>query len=68
MDPRLTRYLREIGRKGGLARVKAQTPAERRKSAQKAARARWEARRKLERAFWAKIGAKRQKGRKRRAT
>jgi len=61
MDPKLRRYFQEIGRKGGLARVRNQTPAERRKSAQKAVRARWAARKRSERVFWKGIGAKKRK-------
>ena len=35
-------YLSRIGRKGGKARVRSQTPQERKESARRAARARWE--------------------------
>ena len=38
----LSKYLAELGRKGGKARVKRQTPEQRRESARKAAQARWE--------------------------
>ena len=41
----LSEYLRKLGSKGGKARVKKQTPEERRESARKAAKARWAKRR-----------------------
>jgi len=37
----ISKYLAELGRKGGKARVKNQTPEQRRESARKAAQARW---------------------------
>jgi hypothetical protein len=37
----LSKYLAELGRKGGKARTKQMTPAERKELARKAAQARW---------------------------
>ncbi len=37
----ISKYLAELGRKGGKARVKNQTPEQRKASARKAAQARW---------------------------
>jgi hypothetical protein len=43
----ISKYLAELGRKGGKARVKNQTPEQRKESARKAAQARWAKRRKV---------------------
>jgi len=46
MDPAVSRYLSELGRKGGRARLRTMTPEERRRIATKASKAAAIARRK----------------------